>query len=232
MSRNLSLLSLLFPLLALADDPYGTTFLYNENPLSDGRAWRTCASPWPVVKTTTSSGGLALGTQDNQDGDYDDSCAILAPDTVGADQTVSAVVYKGTFDQDCSHDVEILLRATVSGSDTYLYECLFPAASSDTLFQLMQWNGAMGNFEEVCSATLDTPLEDGDQVKCSVSGSTFKVRINGVLKATCSDSTYASGQPGVGLFRRNSDPGCSGSSNDDAGFRSFTAKTVGNVDDE
>jgi hypothetical protein len=61
-------------------------------------------------------------------------------------------------------------------------------------------------------------LHNGDTIKCTASGSTITAYINGAQKLQVTDSTYSSGNPGIGAFLQDT-TGVNG----DYEFTSFTA---------
>jgi hypothetical protein len=65
---------------------------------------------------------------------------------------------------------------------------------------IVRWNGPRTNFTILVHNT-GTTLNDGDTIKATVIGNTIKAYINDVEKASVTDSTYTSGQPGIGFFQ-------------------------------
>ena len=87
--------------------------------------------------------------------------------------------------------------------------------------QIVRWNGPLGNFTYLSqNGGAQYGVTSGDVVKASIVGSTISVYINNVLMGTATDSTYATGNPGIGF-----DYGC-GSTYGDFGFTTFTASEL------
>lgn len=85
-----------------------------------------------------------------------------------------------------------------------------------TYIEIVRWNGPVGNFTYV-KQTTGTGCVEGDVLSASISGSNISVFKNGVLFTTGTDSTYASGGPGIGFYSWP-DSNVTG-----YGFSSFTA---------
>jgi hypothetical protein len=70
-------------------------------------------------------------------------------------------------------------------------------------------------------------LKDGDILKASIVGNVITVYVNGVEKACVTDSTFQTGNPGIGEFLRCGEGGQGIGSNSDFGFASFSASGIG-----
>ena len=100
-----------------------------------------------------------------------------------------------------SHEVELLLRFQITAPTT-LAATRFsgepPATSA-----IVRWNGPLGNYTpllENVSPGIGAPA-NGDVLRAEIVGSVIKVYKNGALVAAGpEDSTYASGQPGIGFW--------------------------------
>ena len=88
--------------------------------------------------------------------------------------------------------------------------------------QIVRWNGPAGDFDYVAQ-TQGPGISDGDTLKAEIIGTTIRVYINGALVLTGSDSTFATGNPGIGFYLQ----GGPSETNSDFGFSSITA-TGGN----
>ncbi len=181
----------------VATDSYSTSFDATENPISEGGAWHRANNPFTNVRT---AGGNAFGTNGSADS-YDDSYALLSG--LGADQTAEAVVFRSpNLVREITHEVELLLRFSDDSQNARGYECLFSYTGG---IQIVRWNGEMGDFS-VLDATgpqgLGRELVSGDVVSASIVGSVINVYINGELLASATDSTFATGQPGISFFTR------------------------------
>lgn len=177
---------------------YSSTFDRDESPLSDSGRWRRAANNFTNVKTV---GGVAFGTNGVADS-YDDSYALLSG--FGPDQTIEAVVQRSaSLNTNVTHEAELLLRFTDSGSGARGYECLFAFFGG---VQIVRWNGTQGSYTVLPSTTgserLGRGLATGDVIKANITGNVISLYVNGTLLARATDSAYATGQPGVGFFTR------------------------------
>jgi len=166
-----------------------------------------------------STSGLAYGTQSGSRA-YDDSTAILTGNW-GPDQAVAATVKSTNQNDSINEEVEIRLRSSISSSRCTGYEVLFSSRSSNAAYvQIVRWNGALGDFTYVASSGgSGCALHNGDTVKATISGSTISAYINDVLILQGTDTTYSTGNPGMGFFLSGTGP----SANSNFGFTSFTA---------
>ena len=67
---------------------------------------------------------------------------------------------------------------------------------------IVRWNGPLADYLAMYE-TGDPgigPAVDGDVLRAEMVGNTIRVFKNGALVATASDSTWTSGQPGVGFW--------------------------------
>jgi chitodextrinase len=188
---------------------YSTNFDLVENPIAEGGVWSHNGLDWSLVQTNN---GMAFGTQTGTNG-YDDSYAILSG--FSPDHTVSGVIQlSSSIDTSCSHEVELLLRWSDSAHSAQGYEVVL---SFDGAYaQVVRWNGTIGDFTVLANSYYPT-LKDGDVFSASIAGNVITAYVNGNQIIQTTDSTYTSGNPGMGFFRRN----CGTSA--DYGFRSFTA---------
>ena len=196
---------------------YTTDFDLTESPLSENGAWHHDGLDWTRVD---SASGLAFGTQGlgvsrSGPAGYDDSYAYLSG--FPPDQHATAVVHLGTIDGSCTHEVEILLRWADSAHVARGYEC--NVAFDGSYAQIVRWNGAVGDFTYLNSGNVPGGIHDGDTVSASIIGTRIALSVNGVERATAQDSTYTTGNPGIGFWRGTS--GCG--SRADYGFTRFTA---------
>jgi hypothetical protein len=190
---------------------YGTVFSGIEDPLSEGGAWSNNGLDWTrVVKTD----GMAAGTQDGYGG-YDDSYAALSG--FPPDQSARAVVQVGEgIDQSCTHEVELLLRWSDAPHLAQGYEVLLGYGS---YLGIVRWNGPLGDFTELAYLQIP-PVQDGDVFRATAVGNIITAYVNGVPLLQATDSTYSTGNPGIGFFRRN----CG--TNQDFTIRNFKAREL------
>lgn len=210
----------LIPAVAAAGT-YTTNFPLNENPISQGGHWvngGVVGLDWNNVAT---AGGLAFGTEPNGAPNYADSTAILTG-TWGPNQTVTATVFsvnESLCTGSCFEEVELRLRSNISANDITGYEVSFRVQNDGTQYaQVVRWNGALGDFTLI-DARSGPGLNNGDTVEATISGSTIGVYINSNLIFTASDSTYTTGNPGMGFYLQ----GGSASLQSDYGFTMYSA---------
>ena len=193
---------------------YSTSFSGTENPISESGNWingLVVGLDWQDVQKTP---GLAFGDAATPSG-YSDPTAIVAG-AWGPNHYVETVIYNNISGGDVG-EFEIRLRTTITAHSITGYELLWDSSGT---FQLVRWNGPVEDFT-LLSGTLHSAFGSpvtGDVFKGDV-GSDNQIRIykNGVLKYTGdADSTYTTGSPGIGFFRRSG-------AMSDFGFSSFLA---------
>ncbi len=198
---------------------YTTNFPLTENPISEKSNWingGTVGLDWANVQTVA---GTAEGVGPASAA-YSDPTAVLTG-TWGPNQTVTATVYSNGVEdkpaQGYDKEVEIRLRTSISAHVITGYEvnCRTPNDSSSYI-QIVRWNGALGNFTSL-NILYGTGCANGDILMATISGSTINVYRNGTLMLTATDSTYTTGNPGMGF-----NFGC-GTAYNQFGFTSYTA---------
>jgi hypothetical protein len=197
---------------------YTTQFPVAENPVSEGSHWisgKMIGLDWADISTTN---GLAIGLESGSTG-YDDATALLTG-SWGPNQTGSATVYTTNRQSgNIFEEIEIRLRSSLSAHRCTGYEVLFSLKPDSSAYvQIVRWNGALGDFSYV--AAVGGPqciLQSGDTVSASITNQTITASINGALILKGTDTNYASGNPGIGIFIQ----GAAGL-NHDYGFTSFT----------
>jgi hypothetical protein len=162
---------------------YRTDFPAAENPISQGHRWYNGADDgldWCNVQT---SAGYAWGVGPCTAG-YADPTAILKGKW-GSAQTVQATA--------------------VSAHKITGYEVNFGV--SHAYLEIVRWNGPLADFTylgptctypAVCGRVTGFTIRNGDVARATISGSTINVYVNGTLRATATDSTYTTGNPGIG----------------------------------
>lgn len=170
-----------------------------EAPISEGGVWHRAGNVWTNVNKAN---GIAFGTNGANDA-YDDSYALLSG--FGPDQTAQAVVFRSPslVSSTITHEMELLLRFSDDANNARGYECLFNYAGG---VDIVRWNGPLGNFTSLSftggAGNLGRDLVSGDVIKATIVGNVISTYINGVLRAQAVDSTFATGQPGIGFFTR------------------------------
>jgi hypothetical protein len=198
---------------------YTTNFPLNESTISENGNWTdggTVGLDWGNVLTT---GGKVEGVGPSPTA-YSDPTAALTG-VWGPDQTVTVTVYSnGAEDkpnQGYDKEVEIRLRTSISAHRITGYEvnCRTPS-DSFSYIQIVRWNGALGDFTSL-NILNGTGCSNGDVLKATITGSTIHVYRNGTLMVSATDSTFTTGNPGVGF-----NFGC-GSAYNQFGLTSYTA---------
>lgn len=201
--------------------PYTTTFPATENPISENGKWKNGKKDgldWGDVQTTP---GLVFGTVVSGGPPYDDSTAIL----VGSwsdNQSAQATVHTVSQTSSVFEEVELRLRTKIEANSITGYEFNFRAiADGNQYCQIVKWNGALNDFAYVPNASATGPgLHDGDVVKATAIGTHLTAYINGVECTSGDDSTFPSGNPGVGFYNQNG----TSAQNSDYGFSNFQAQ--------
>jgi hypothetical protein len=195
---------------------YTTDFPATENPITEGGRWingKATGVDWSDVRTTN---GMAIGTQTGSNG-YDDSTAILTG-IWGSNQTVQATVKIVGSDSGTYEEVELRLRSAISAHRCTGYEINCSRQANSPYIQIIRWNGALGDFTYVSKSDTTHHVKDGDVIKATIIGSTLTVYLNGTQIITGTDSTFTTGNPGIGFYLQ------SGSSNPaNYGFSNFMA---------
>jgi len=204
---------------------YSTSFPLTENPISESSNWRNGQTDGIVWKNIRTTPGLAFGTQLGT-GSYDDSTAVLVGNWP-ADQHVRGVVRKINPNPAYSQEVALRLRTTINANSLTGYEFLWSVTGN--YHQIVRWNGPFGNFT-VLSGGGAGGVVDGDVIEAAIIGSTINVYKNGILVGTTTDTTFTTGNPGLGVFIQGAS--IPGSENSQFGFSSFSADanfTIGDV---
>jgi hypothetical protein len=200
---------------------YTTAFPLSENPISEGGNWingQAVGLDWHDVSTTP---GLAIGHQSGSS--YTDGTALLTG-AWGPTQTVEAVVHTINPKESCYQEVEMRLRSNLTAHSCTGYEISFKATKSASAYLIIvRWNGPVGDFTYLQNSTgAQYGIAEGDTVKATIVGNVITAYINGVAVGTATDSTYTTGNPGMGFNLETNDATCIGT-NGDYGFTRFTA---------
>ena len=197
---------------------YSTSFVLTENPISENQRWvngKDVGIDWANAATTTA---VAIGRQSGAGG-YDDATALLTGNW-GADQSVEATVHTKNQNEGFYEEVELRLRSTLSPHINTGYEVNFRCLKTPRAYvQIVRWNGLVGDFTYLVDKSgAKYGVANGDVVRATIIGSVITAYINGIEVARVADSTYTTGQPGMGFFL--SQPR---GTNGDYGFSSFAA---------
>jgi chitodextrinase len=198
---------------------YTTTFSATENPIYENGSWINggmTGLDWADVRTTP---GFAFGV--NLPSTFADPTAVLTG-TWSPDQEAHATVRVSRTPGSCCHEVELRLRSVVNAHSITGYEILCSVVPGDPYLQIVRWNGALNNFTYVND--LNTSCGNGDVLKASIVGNTITVYKNGNQILQGVDSTFTTGNPGIGFYD-NQDTNWS-----DFGFSDFSASNIVNQD--
>lgn len=187
-----------------------TTFGTTENPISEGGIWVRGAAEGDDWNNPLTTGGHAVASVASGLGGsrYDDSIAHLSTSyrSFAANQYAKGTVYKAAgYDPDGSHEIELLLRWNITSGNARGYETLIGiTASNQGYIAIVRWNGSLGSYTALYdpgAGSIALPA-DGDVFEARISGTTITVYRNGsaISGATATDSTYSSGQPGIGFW--------------------------------
>lgn len=192
------------PPLPSTGSTYSTNFTLTENPISEGGKWingKVVGLDWADVAT---SPGLAYGTESGTASGtqkFDDSTALLSGH-FGSDQSAEATVFSTNQDDAIFEEVELRLRSTLSANSNTGYEINFRCSKTANAYtQIVRWNGPLGDFTYLDQKSgAQYGVTTGDIVKATVIGNTITVYINGAQVAQATDSTYTTGNPGMGFY--------------------------------
>ena len=176
---------------------------------------KTAGLDWADVAVTP---GLAYGVEAGTNG-YDDSTALLTG-SWKPDQMAEGTVHTVDQNDKIHEEVELRLRSSLSAHRSTGYEINFRCSkTSDSYAEIVRWDGPVGKFTYLGRGRgAKYGVVDGDLVTATVVGRLITAYINGVQVLQTTDSTYATGSPGMGFFLE----GTTGV-NRDYGFTSFRA---------
>jgi hypothetical protein len=202
---------------------YTTNFDKSENPISEKGHWKNGKADgidWYDVQTTP---GKAFGTQ--TEGKYTDPTAILTGNW-DPNQMVTAKVFCKNPNSKYYQEVEIRLRSSITANSCTGYEVFWRCLTDkDAYTTVARWNGAVRDFNYIGGrGGAGYGVADGDTVSASIIGDVISVYRNGSLLFTVKDSTYKTGNPGMGFNFEVGDTYA------DFGFTQFTAKAAGTAE--
>jgi hypothetical protein len=200
---------------------YTTNFDKSENPISEKGHWKNGKADgidWYDVQTTP---GKAFGTR--TEGEYTDPTAILTGNW-DPNQMVTAKVFYKNPPSDYCQEVEIRLRSNITAHSCTGYEVFWRCRTDKKAYtNVARWNGPVRDFNYIADHTGEGyGVADGDTVSASIIGDVISVYRNGTLLFTVKDSTYKTGNPGMGFNFGV------GNTYPNFGFTQFTARAAGN----
>jgi hypothetical protein len=180
---------------------YTATFALTENPMSESGSWTNGLAvglDWNNVQTKS---GNAFGTAFTPNS-YADNIAHLSG--FPANHYIEGVVHRaGGYNPAAVHEIELLCRFFITAHNARGYELLIDTAGNS---QIVRWNGALGDFTPLsATGTGLGAIADGDVIRLEVSGNTITAFKNGVQRLQATDTTWGTGNPGIGMFSRGGD---------------------------
>lgn len=171
-------------------------FSATENPINQGGKWLNGGATGLDWTNCQTAGGLLGATSiELAPPPYNDSIAIVNPAFQGfnARQYVQGTIHRAsgyTF----GHEASLLIRFAISANVARGYEIYW---STNGGINLILWSGPINGFTPLATATPGLAA-NGDVVRVEADGSQIVVKINNSTVITWTDSTWATGQPGVG----------------------------------
>ena len=176
-----------------------TTFSLTENPISEGGKWingKAVGLDWRNVQTVPGKVYASESVEANNR--YSDPIAVLNSAFTAnqyAQGTVSRVPgYRNSAD---GHEIELLLRFQITANNARGYEVLW---GQDGNMAIVRWNGPVGDYTPLVDRLRIGQALDGDVLRAQIIGNMIRVYKNGTLVAIATDSTYSTGQPGMGFW--------------------------------
>lgn len=181
-----------------------TDFPLTENPIVLGGILQRGLSDgldWTNARTTTNK---AFGSTTVAGFDDALSHLKLSYRPFRANQFARGTVFRTVgYTSDVGHEVELLLRFSITAHDAHGYEVLW---AHDGRINLVRWNGALGDYSafDVVETNIGAPAE-GDVLLASVVGTAVTVQKNGSTVKTwdltdIAGTVWATGQPGFGFW--------------------------------
>ena len=186
---------------------YSTNFPATENPLREGGRWINGKSVGLDWNNPESASGKVYATvQSGLSGSrYDDSIAHLSKSQhpFAPNQFAEATVY-AVDGYSANHEVELLLRFSISAHDAHGYEVLWGLRG---YIAVVRWNGPRGQYTALYDPGTGSipPPRNGDVLRAEISGNTLTVKRNGstvvaVDVGVKGGTIWQEGQPGIGFW--------------------------------
>jgi hypothetical protein len=207
-----------------------TSFPTIEAPLSQGGIWQCglqVGQDWTDPKVTANGCVATSAPTPNR---YSDDIAFINPAArvYTRKQRALAVLYKAAAYTagGGAHECELFLLGNISAHSVTGYECSMGIDTTGTYFFVVRWEGAAGTYTPLwdphggIGSYLNTPsaLADGDTWEAKIDNSgVILLKQNGVSIGTVTDTTYTSGQPGLGFWPVD------GATPANMGWKSYTA---------
>jgi hypothetical protein len=199
---------------------HSTTFGTDQNHLSEGGLWTNglvVGLDWQNMKAV---GGAAVGASISTG--YDDCVACLSG--YPTNQFIEGVVYKAPgYSPPGGHEIQLLLRATLSANLCRTYECLVDVVNGT--FQIVRWRGPYSDFDFSIPITFHNggPVAavNGDLFRFQCVSSAFEVYQNTVKVMSFTDSGHSAGSPGIAAYWLNA-----GNNGDSAGWANIVTGSL------
>lgn len=168
-----------------------STFSGTENPLSEGGVWSTAPGVWGAMRKA--NGAFCTATLTD--------CASVYAAGLTADQYSEITIADVAGAQVMFHYANV--RTNASG----LYQVTTAADVGPNVLVILRWDAAHGETQLGANITTPANVQTGDVMRLEVVGSLLTVKWNGAILRTQSDSTFATGQPGIGGWVHTSGSG-------------------------
>jgi len=177
---------------------YSTSFPLTENPISESGKWNTAATQNPYMQSTP---GFAFG---NWTSGQTDAIAILTG-TWSRIQQIQGTVHIGTTPNGSdTHEVELHVLMSACGTNGWCgYEINCSVSSGFSYLQIVRWDPS--SYTYINNSDTTDRCNNGDVLTAAVNSSgVITVYINGTQKIQGTDTTYTSGNPGIGTWNTDS----------------------------
>jgi hypothetical protein len=177
---------------------YSTHFPRDENPISEGGIWingKADGHDWYDVITRN---GVAYGAESA--GEYTDPTALLKGEW-GRNQVAAGTVYSKNPTDRYFQEVELRLRSTLAAGHCTGYEVFWRCLKTDKAYaEIVRWNGKVKDWTSLAKLNgAQYGVKHGDIVKATIIGNVIKGYVNGVEVISVTDTTYTTGNPGIGF---------------------------------
>lgn len=210
-ARSLASRNTIAPVAANSD--FITSFPTVENPISQGGIWDRGLEEglkWTSPQVTANGCVASEGPTPNR---FDDDIAVLKRTyrAFANNQFVQGVMYlaPGYNANGGKHECEMWLRGQITANNARGYECSIGMQTSfGTYAFCTRWDGAENSFTTLIDPAngtgsythTPTAIADGDVYRVEITGTTITFFQNGIVIFTVTDSTFSSGNPGVGFW--------------------------------
>lgn len=183
---------------AAASSSFSTSFQATENPISQSGIWtrgRQDGLDWnsPQTGPNADSSGQAAYAGGPTLISFDDSIAHLSA-AYNANHYAQGTVYRQSG-YAAGHELELLLRFNITAHTATGYECYW--SLNDGIY-FVRWNGALGDFTLLPGVDGNT-ASTGRVLKATAVGNLLTAYLDGSQILQVTDSTWATGHPGMGM---------------------------------